>query len=337
MSTEPIQRVETVTGAIAPADLGRTLMHEHLTAGFAGYEANTNRPGQNFDERVAICIDQIHRLRDLGFTSMLDPCPNDLGREVELMARVSQDTGFNIVFATGLYKESLSGSPYWKFRANFGGDQSEPMAELFVHELTRGVGETGIKAGIIKVASDAHQITDYEMAILKAAAMASNETGAPITTHTDEGTMGDEQQRILTSLGVPAHRIIIGHCCATDNHDYHMHIAKQGSYLGFDRFGVEGVFPDAKRIASLVRLIEKGAGDRVIISNDSVWCWRGDYFVPAVARRMQEIMDPTHFTRNVMPKLLAAGITEEQLDAILVDNPRRFFSGEALPSNLGPL
>ena len=109
MSTEPIQRVETVTGAIAPADLGRTLMHEHLTAGFAGYEANTNRPGQNFDERVAICIDQIHRLRDLGFTSMLDPCPNDLGREVELMARVSQDTGFNIVFATGLYKESLSG------------------------------------------------------------------------------------------------------------------------------------------------------------------------------------------------------------------------------------
>jgi phosphotriesterase-related protein len=337
MSQGPIQRIETVTGSIAPQDLGRTLMHEHLTAGFAGYEANTSRPGQSFEERVAVCIDQIHRLRDLGFTSMLDPCPNDLGREVELMAKVSQDTHFNIVFATGLYKESSSGSPYWKFRANFGGDQSEPMAELFIHELRRGVGDTGIKAGIIKVASDAHQITDYEMTILKAAALASNETGAPITTHTDEGTMGDEQQRILISLGVPAHRIIIGHCCATDDHEYHMHIAKQGSYLGFDRFGLENVFPDEKRIASLVRLIQQGAGDRVIVSNDSVWCWRGEYFVLAVAERMRELLDPTHFTRIVMPKLLEAGVTQQQLDSILVDNPRRFFSGEALPSDFGQL
>lgn len=144
-------------------------MHEHLTAGFAGFEANTHRPGQSFDERVAVCIEQIHQLRDLGFTSMLDPCPNDLGRDVELMAKVSQDTRFNIVFATGLYKESASGSPYWKYRANFGGDQSEPMAELFIHEITNGVGDTGIKAGIIKVASDAHRISDYEMTVLQAA------------------------------------------------------------------------------------------------------------------------------------------------------------------------
>jgi phosphotriesterase-related protein len=211
------------------------------------------------------------------------------------------------------------------------------MAELFVHELTDGVGETGIKAGIIKVASDAHQITDYEMTILEAAAMASNETGAPITTHTDEGTMGDEQQRILTSLGVPAHRIIIGHCCATDDHDYHMHIAREGSYLGFDRFGLETVHPDANRIESLVRLIRQGAGDRIVVSNDSVWCWRGEYFEPKMTQRMTELFDPTHFTRNVMPQLLAAGITQKQLDTILVDNPRRFFSGEVLASNFEPL
>lgn len=171
--------------------------------------------------------------------------------------------------------------------------------------------------------------------ILKPAAMASNETGAPIITHTDEGTMGDEQQRILTSLGVSAHRIIIGHCCATDNHDYHMHIAERGSYLGFDRFGLEQVFPDAKRIASLVRLIKKGAGDRIVISNDSVWCWRGEYFEPKVAEYMRKLLDPTHFTRIIMPQLLSAGITQAQLGTVLVDNPRRFFSGEAPTANLG--
>lgn len=326
--------VETVTGPIPATSLGRTLMHEHLTAGFSGFEAHTNKPGQSFDTRTRICVDQIHRLRDLEFTSMLDPCPNDLGRDVELMAKVSQETGFNIVFATGLYKESSSGSAYWKYRANFHKDQSGPMAELFIHELVTGVGDTGIKAGIIKVASDAHKITDYEMTILKAAAMASNETGAPITTHTDEGTMGDEQQRILTSLGVPAHRIIIGHCCATDDHDYHMHIAEQGSYLGFDRFGLEQVFPDAKRIASLVRLIKQGAGDRIVVSSDSVWCWRGEYFEPKVAEYMRKLLDPTHFTRKIVPQLLSAGITQAQLDTILVDNPRRFFAGEAPTANL---
>jgi phosphotriesterase-related protein len=260
---------------------------------------------------------------------MLDPCPNDLGRDVELAAKVAQHTGFQIICATGLYKQSEGGVPYWHFRSNFG-PQVEAMAELFIRELTEGIGETGIRAGIIKVATGEGEITDYERGILEAAAKASVATGAPITTHTDQGTMGDAQQAILTSLGVPAHRIIIGHSCGTDDHDYHLKVARGGSYLGFDRFGIDLLFPDEKRIASLVKLIRAGAGDRIVVSHDSVWCWRGEPFPPAMLEAAGDLFDPTHFSRNIIPKLREAGIRDDEIDRLLIENPRRFFDGEKL-------
>ena len=260
---------------------------------------------------------------------MLDPCPSDLGRDVELAAKVAQQTGFQIVLATGLYKQEEGGVPYWHFRSNFG-DVTEVMAEQFVHELTEGIGDPGIKAGIIKVASGPGKITDYEKQVLVAAAKASVATGAPVNTHTDQGTIGDEQQKILTDNGVPANRIIIGHSCGTDDHDYHMKIARGGSYLGFDRFGLDIVFPDEKRVASLAKMIEAGAGDRCVVSHDSVWCWKGQPFPPGMLENVPDAFDPTHFDRKIVPQLLERGITQDQLDRLVTENPRRFFEGGKL-------
>ena len=174
---------------------------------------------------LARCIDQIEELKAAGVTAMLDPCPNDLGRDVEFMAEVASRTGFQIICATGLYKEVEGGTAYWHFRKNFG-PVVDAMAELFISELTEGIGSTGIRAGIIKVATGPGQMSEYERQIFEAAAKASVATGAPITTHTDQGTVGDAQQRLLTELGVPAHRIVIGHSCGTSNHDYHLGIAR---------------------------------------------------------------------------------------------------------------
>ena len=323
--------IATVNGETTPDKLGKTLMHEHLVIGYPGFETHTTHPGFDAHEQYRVCVDKIQSLQELGFSSMLDPCPNDLGRDVELAAKVAQRTGFQIVCATGLYKQSEGGFAYWHFRSNFG-SQVDAMAELFIRELTEGIGETGIRAGIIKVATDAGAITDYEKTVLEAAAKASVETGAPITTHTDNGTMGDAQQRILTENGVPAHRIIIGHSCGTDDHDYHMRIARGGSYLGFDRFGLEVAFPDEKRVASLVKMIRGGAGDRVVVSHDSVWCWRGEPIPPKILAKMGEggAFDPTHFSNLIIPKLREAGIRDDEIDRLLIENPRRFFEGEKL-------
>jgi phosphotriesterase-related protein len=181
------------------------------------------------------------------------------------------------------------------------------------------------------VATGHGAITDYERTVLEAAAKAAVATGAPITTHTDQGTLGDEQQAILTGHGVPAHRIIVGHSCGTADHDYHMRIVKGGSYLGFDRFGLDLLQPDDLRVAALAKVVEAGAAAHVVVSHDTVWCWRGQPIpdmgaLSAVAPNWH----PLHFTRNIAPRLREAGVTAEQIDMMMVENPRRFFAGAPL-------
>lgn len=325
----PLPTVTTVTGPVPVDRLGRTLMHEHLLVGYPGWDSDTVRPGPGPADQFRVAVDWVQELQALGYSTLLDPCPNDLGRDVELMAKVAQHTGFQIVCATGLYKQGEGGHPYWHFRSRFGSGV-DAIAELFERELTEGIGSTGIRAGIIKVATGPGAMTDYERTIFEAAAKAAVATGAPITTHTDEGTVGDLQQQVLTAGGVPAHRIVIGHSCGTSDHAYHLGIARGGSYLGFDRFGLELIHPDAERVAALVRLLRAGAGDRVVVSHDSVWCWRGEPIPPALLAEAQAIWNPTHFSRRIAPQLRDAGVTDAEIDALLVDNPRRFFAGTPL-------
>jgi phosphotriesterase-related protein len=321
--------IQTVTGPTSPEKLGRTLMHEHLVIGYPGAEVDWLRPGPARRERVERCVERIEEMKALGVTAMLDPCPADLGRDVELMAEVAQRTRFQLICATGLYKEAEGGAAYWKFKMAFGSVVDE-MAELFVRELVDGVGDTGIRAGIIKVGTGHGTLSDYEQAVFAAAAKASVETGAPITTHTDGGRFGDDQQRFLVERGVPAHRIVIGHSCGTGDTDYHTGIARAGSYLGFDRFGLDMLQPDGERIAALLRLIEAGFGRQVVVSHDSVWCWRGQPADPALLAQMEKVWNPSHFLTRIAPRLRDAGASDAQIEALLVDNPRRFFAGEAL-------
>ena len=331
-SAAPMARIQTVTGSITPDALGRTLAHEHLLIGYPGWESDTIRRGPSRAEALARCLDKVAEMTAHGVRSMIDPCPNDLGRDVEFMADVAARTGLQIICATGLYKEDEGGAAYWKFRANFGSNATA-MAELFIHELTKGIGETGVKAGIIKVATGHGAISQYERMVLEAAAMASCETGAPITTHTDAGLLGDEQQVILTSLGVPAHRIIIGHSCGSADHAYHMKILAGGSYLGFDRFGILVLQDDEVRIRSLLKLLAAGKEKQIVVSHDSVWCWRGEPIPDTNDPRLAELLaiwTPSHFFERIIPRLKAGGATDAQITTMLDENPRRFFAGEAV-------
>jgi len=320
------RQIATVCGAIHPDELGPTLMHEHLLIGYPGWEGDTLSRAPEWEVMARRCISRIRDLQELGLRSLVDPCPNDLGRDAGLMREVASETGFQIICATGLYKEEEGGA-YWRFRSQFG-DAATEMAKLFTHELEEGIADTGIRAGIIKVGTGHGQITDYERLVLEAAASASLATGAPITTHTDQGRLGDEQQEILSSFGVPPQRIIIGHSCGTTDHDYHLRIVRRGSWLGFDRFGLEQLMPDRERVAALVRLIGSGHLEQLVVSHDSVWCWRGDPFpVEEIRSSLDSFFDPTHFHRNIIPMLKAEGISDRQIETLLVDNPRRFFHG----------
>ncbi|MEO8602874.1 MAG: phosphotriesterase-related protein [bacterium] len=317
--------IQTVTGTCQSDDLGITLMHEHLLIGWPGWESDTAAPAWDRSEAKRLCVDRMLELKALGVTALVDPCPIDLGRDVEFAAEVSQASGVQIVCATGLYKEESGAAPYYKFRAGFTDTVSE-MTETFVKELTDGIGPTGIRAGVIKVATGAHKVTDYERAVITAAARAHRATGVPITTHTDEGTMGREQLAILVGEGVDPRRVVVGHSCGSADLRYHVDMLDQGAYLGFDRFGLELLHPDRLRTAALIGLLGIGFEKQIVLSHDTVWCWRGRP-LPIPVETLAPNWDPRHVLTRVVPALRDAGVAQAKIDAMLIHNPRRYFAG----------
>jgi len=310
--------INTVAGTISPGQLGRTLMHEHVYVEYGGACPDSQCPGAVRDEIVAACTSRIREIQAFGVESLVDPTTVDLGRNVSLMTELAERTGITIICATGIY----SVSAYLTMREHMGGPDA--IAELFIRELVEGIGDTGVRAGIIKVVTGQPAISLSERELLLAAARASVETGAPIITHT-EGILGDEQQRILTGAGVPAHRIVIGHSCISRDFSYHRHVLQGGSYLGFDRFGMEPGMPDEVRAESMLRLIDAGYAPQLVVSHDSVWYWVGG---PQTGAGAYENWKPTNFFERVIPMLHYGGATDGQIEEMLRENPRRFFAGE---------
>jgi phosphotriesterase-related protein len=317
--------IQTVTGTCRPAELGLTLMHEHLIIGWPGWDADTAAAGFDRREAKRLCVDRMLELKELGVSALVDPCPIDLGRDVEFAAEVSQASGVHVVCATGLYKEESGAAPYFKFRGAFT-DSIAEMTEIFIKEIEEGIGSSGIKAGVIKLATGPHQITPYERNVITAAARAHKATGTPITTHTDEGTMGREQLAILTEEGADPSRVVIGHSCGTADLRYHTDLLDRGVYLGFDRFGLELLQPDRLRLASLIGLLGIGFERQIVLSHDTVWCWRGRA-LPIPAEQLAPKWDPRHVLQHIVPALREAGVSQAKIDAMLIENPRRYFEG----------
>ncbi|HYA35646.1 MAG TPA: phosphotriesterase-related protein [Candidatus Binataceae bacterium] len=315
-------QINTATGSISPGRLGTTLMHEHLLIGWAGWELDCTVP--RFDRKTALknSVEQLKQLKDMGLQSFVDPCPMDIGRDVTFAAEVADKSGVNIICATGLYKEDLGNTSYMKQRT------VEQITEVYVTELTKGIGDTGIKAGVIKCATGKDKITPYEEMCLRAAGRAHRRTGAPITTHTDEGTMGREQLDIFASEGVDLSHVIIGHSCGSSDLKYHTDMLDRGCLLGFDRFGLDFLHPDRLRLAALIGLLGVGFENKIVLSHDSISCWlgRGLDLTPQTAKLIEN-WRPSHVFQNIVPALKKAGVPQQKIEAMLIDNPRRFFQG----------
>lgn len=314
-------KIQTANGAINPDSLGKTLMHEHLVMAMAGWDTDTSAPVRKTEDLVRICVDRIEELKDGGFSSLLDPCPMDIGRDAELYGEVSARTGFNILFSTGIYNEHLGGA-YWRYKVMADPAGAENLAALYVHELTEGVGPSKLRPAVIKLAVGTNPDSLFEERLIKAAVMASRETGAPILTHTD-GVVGDILLAKLSAMGIPAHQIIIGHCCGSPDKDYHRRIVEGGAYIGFDRFGLEIIQSDEVRIERMLNLLQQGYAEQIVVSHDCAFCQRGQV-IPDEGLHT----NPMHFSRVIAPRLRELGVEQATLDSILTDNPRRYFAGE---------
>jgi phosphotriesterase-related protein len=327
--------VQTVTGSIGLDQLGRTLMHEHLFIAFPGAEFD---PSAKFD-RAGFVTEAVRRLRQLrtehGVRSFVDPCPIELGRDAAMMREIAEKSEMNIICTTGFYFEEMGLPVYWRART------TAEIADLYIREITHGIGTTGVRAGAIKVATGAPGITALEQKFLEAACIAQQATNVPIITHTQDGCAGPEQQAAFAAGGVSAHRCLIGHCCGNADPAYHRRVVDGGSYIGFDRIGIIRLQPDEVRADNLVRLVRSGHRAQIMMSQDRHCGWLGKFArqVPAEEQaRIETLREAgkwpppyTYLFTDFVPMLKDRGLSEHEIDAILHDNPRRFFAGEPLP------
>ncbi|MEW6270877.1 MAG: phosphotriesterase-related protein [Thermodesulfobacteriota bacterium] len=327
-----MDRINTVTGTCTPQELGRTLVHEHLLVGYPGWQMDALAPRFERAEAKKRAIEAMHRLQEFGVETFLDPCPMDLGRDPEFMAEVAQASGMRIICTTGAYFEE-QGLTY-----TFANLPLDDIAAIYEKEITEGIGETGIKAGLIKIATGNHHVSEYERKLLVAAARAAKRCDVPLISHTQEGSCGLDQIEIVTAEGVPPHRLLVGHSDGIDDPEYHRAIVRGGSYIGFDRLGITIILPDEVRVKNIASLVRDGWGKQVCLSHDTIcasWLGRpiigpGQVLDPALIPTMLPSWTPTHLFERVIPMLLDAGVAESAIYSMLDENPARWFRGTPL-------
>jgi phosphotriesterase-related protein len=325
--------IQTVTGPIDAQQLGTTLIHEHLrtrdeavhqqwpglsTSG--GIPEREIEPGGDYDAAVEAASAAV----ELGVRSICDPTAMFLGRDVDFMRRVSEDTGLQVLACTGIYT-------YDHLPTFFVSRTPDLIADLFVRDIEESVQEMPIRAAFIKCAADEHGITENVEKVHRAAAQASLRTGAPIMAHSRPASeTGPRQVEIFLEEGVDPAKVQIAHTGDSTDLEYIEGLLETGVYIGLDRYGLEMFLPYEQRNQTALALLERGYAERMFISADS--CATIDWFPHPVVEQMlaaglAKDWDIRIVPQRVLPDLRAGGMTEEQERTMLIENPVRWLTG----------
>ncbi|WP_410574694.1 phosphotriesterase [Amycolatopsis sp. cmx-4-61] len=295
MTGEPV--VRTVLGDIEPAELGVTDAHDHL------FFASALLPGQELDDLAAAAA-ELRRFRAAGGAALVQWTPHGLGRRMPDLARLSAETGVHLVGATGLHRAEHY-APAVLSRV------VDDLAGVFVEDLT---GHTAPRAGLIKVAGAFHTIDAHARLTMTAAALAHQETGAPIAVHLELGTAALETVDLLCAeLDVPPESVILGHLNRNPDPRLQREIAETGVFLGFDGPSRANHATDWRLFDGLETLVEAGHGGRILLGGDTT----------TAAARSQP--GASYLLTTLAPRL-AKLLGEDAVTAMLVANPARAFA-----------
>ena len=311
--------INSVIGPIDTSNLGTTLMHEHVLSSSIGIPQNypeiLDRGYMNY------IVNGLQAAKAGGIDTVVDATTLDLGRDVNVLAEASRRTGVNIIACTG----------WWTEKPRFlSGVSVDRLARGFVREIKKGIAGTGIKAGILKGASDKAGVTPEEETVLRAVSRAHNKTGVPIMLHSySPGQVGRQQIAILKKEGVDLRRVKIDHSNDTTDLEYLAWMLEQGCYLGMDRYPGNVTSPLA-RTRTLKALIDAGYKDRLCVSHD--WSLarhvaKDSPIGSPEKRKKKNPHDYLYIKKVVFPQLLEMGVSEEIIGSLLVDAPRNFFEG----------
>jgi len=324
--------VETVRGPVQVDDLGPTLMHEHVFALSTEHVQNYG-DGLWWDEevRVADAVSKLRALRHKGIKTIVDPTVWGLGRYIPRIQRIAEQVDLNIVVAAGLYVYEELPQQYAYRGPGLLFDVPEPMITDFTRDIVDGIGTSGVKAALLKCCVEAAGLTPGIDRIARAVARTHLQTGAPITVHISSlAQSGRLAVDLFRSEGVDLAKVVIAHAGDSNDLDYLMELADTGAMRGMDRFGLDLFNPTPDRIRTITALAGRGYADRMVLAHDAN-CFI-DYFGGDQDAARAAIMPNWHYTHisdDVLPALRESGVTEAQIEQMLVDNPRRYFSKNA--------
>ena len=320
-------QVQTVRGPVDTADLGQVLMHEHVFVLTADVQQNYPEEWGSEDQRVADAVDKLTALAATGVRTIVDPTVVGLGRYIPRIQRIAEQVDLNIVVATGCY--TYQDVPFFfhhrgpALNAALGAEVPDPMVDMFVRDVEEGIAGTGVQAAFLKCAIDAPGLTPGVERVMRAVAQAHHRTGVPITVHTHPGTrQGLTVQKVLAEEGIDPRRVVLGHSGDTTDVDHLSELADAGFVLGMDRFGINLDTTFEARADTVVEMCRRGYAGSMVLSQDAS-CYI-DWVDPGVMAMLTQ-WRYTHIHEEVLPYLREHGVTDEQIETMLVENPRRYF------------
>jgi phosphotriesterase-related protein len=312
-----VETVPTFHGEIAVHDLGTTLMHEHVFVLTADRMVD-DPDALDRDDVVREAVRRLQELYDAGVRTMADCSVIGHGRDIRLWRSVCEAAPLNVIPATGYY--TYRDLPFgFRFRSD------QELLDYLLRDITQGIGGTQIRAGFLKCAVEhAGFVGDVER-VLRACARAHKETGVPMTVHTNVHSQnGRDVARVLREENVDPSAVVLGHSGDSTDLDYLTSLADEGYYLGMDRFGLDMLLPLEQRVATVAELCARGYAERLVLSHDAA-C-HTDWF-PHEQMDKSGRWNFTHISREVLPALRAAGVSDDLISTMLVDNPCRYFAG----------
>ena len=306
------RRIETVTGPIDPALLGLTLMHEHVLVDFIG-AGEVRRSRYDADAVFRQALPHLLQVKALGGATLVECTPAYLGRDPHLLRRLAEASGLHILSNTGYYGANQDKHlPPHAFT-----ESADNIAGRWIREWDRGIDDTGIKPAFMKIGVDAGPLSTVDAKLVRAAALTHKATGLPIASHTGNGVAAFEQLDLLEQTGVPLSAFIWVHAHSEMDSSRHVGAATRGAWVEFDGLSEKSV---DRHVALVLEMRAAKQLDRVLVSHDAGWYHVGEpnggNFRPF----------DTLFTKFV-PALKTGGVTDADIDRLLVDNPRRALTG----------
>lgn len=313
-----MKKIYTVCGEISTKELGCTLLHEHLVA--TDWNVRMGIPG--WLDFEAVCREVGEKLRVIsqqyGIHTIGDLSTWGLGRDVNIMRRISEISGVHVFCATGFYADD---KPFFR------GASDETMLEYLMGEIHDGIQGTGIRPAVIKCATTEKGVTPHNERQLWVCAKAQMASGLPLFTHTyPHNESGLKQQDVFEKAGVDLRHVVIGHCGDSNEIEYLEKILKRGSYIGLDRFGQDKHNTFENRMAVLIELLKRGYIRQIIISHDHICYENNDKYDRKARVKMEdETIDLRYIHRFVIPRLKGAGFSDRDVEQLLVENPKDIF------------